>query len=115
MAARLIVHTQVHENYGAHDWDGTGECPQYWKAKGGSDYLVAELSVEDAMKGPQHIQALVNAALPRIESCDEYWHEYVIDWGLYWEGELTHDEQMYADFGEDYSRIVLPLPEPQAA
>ena len=31
----LVIRTQIHENYGAHDWDGTGECPQYWKAKGG--------------------------------------------------------------------------------
>lgn len=35
-----IVQTQYRENYGAHDWDGTGECPQYWKNKGGSTYVV---------------------------------------------------------------------------
>ena len=33
---------QVRENYGAHDWDGTGECPQYWKSKGASYKLVAQ-------------------------------------------------------------------------
>jgi hypothetical protein len=36
----LVIRTQYMENYGAHDWDGQGECPQYWKAKGGSDYVV---------------------------------------------------------------------------
>jgi hypothetical protein len=36
----LVIDTQYMENYGAHDWDGTGECPQYWKAKGGSEYKV---------------------------------------------------------------------------
>jgi len=35
-----IVHTQYRENYGAHDWDGTGECPQYWKNKGGNTYVL---------------------------------------------------------------------------
>lgn len=35
-----IVHTQYCENYGAHDWDGTGECPQYWKNKGGDTYVL---------------------------------------------------------------------------
>lgn len=30
----VLVHTQFKENYGAHDWDGTGQCPQYWKPKG---------------------------------------------------------------------------------
>ena len=37
----LAIETQYHENYGAHDWDGEGECPQYWKPKGGSTYLVS--------------------------------------------------------------------------
>ena len=36
---KLLITTQNYENYGAHDWDGVGECPQYWKAKGGSDYV----------------------------------------------------------------------------
>jgi len=36
----LVIDTQYMENYGAHDWDGVGECPQYWKAKGGSEYKV---------------------------------------------------------------------------
>ena len=36
----LVITTQVYENYGAHDWDGKGECPQYWKAKGGSEYKI---------------------------------------------------------------------------
>ena len=36
---KLHIQTQVYENYGAHDWDGEGQCPQYWKAKGGNDYI----------------------------------------------------------------------------
>ena len=36
----LVIDTQYMENYGAHDWDGVGACPQYWKAKGGSEYKV---------------------------------------------------------------------------
>ena len=37
---KLVIHTQFKENYGAYDWDGKGECPQYWKFKGGSTYVV---------------------------------------------------------------------------
>ena len=37
---KLYIFTQDQENYGAHDWDGEGEVPQYWKAKGGTDYIV---------------------------------------------------------------------------
>ena len=37
---KLYIFTQNQENYGAHDWDGEGEVPQYWKMKGSSDYIV---------------------------------------------------------------------------
>jgi hypothetical protein len=30
---QLLITTQTQENYGAHDWDGEGACPQYWKFK----------------------------------------------------------------------------------
>jgi hypothetical protein len=36
----LVIHTQYQENYGAYDWDDTGECSQYWKVKGGSEFKV---------------------------------------------------------------------------
>ena len=35
----IVFQTQHRENYGAHDWDGKGECPQYWKFKGGDTYI----------------------------------------------------------------------------
>lgn len=37
---RLLVLTQCRENYGAHNWDGEGECPQSWRMKGGDFYVV---------------------------------------------------------------------------
>ena len=43
----VVAFYQVHENYGAHAWDGEGECPQYWKAKGGCERVVAELSLSE--------------------------------------------------------------------
>ena len=36
---RIVIQNKNRENYGAHDWDGTGECPQYWKNKGGSHFV----------------------------------------------------------------------------
>jgi hypothetical protein len=41
---KVVIHTQHYENYGAHDWDGEGECPQYWKAKGGLAFQVTGVS-----------------------------------------------------------------------
>lgn len=36
---KVIIQTQTYENYGAHDWDGNGGCPQYWKPKGGDTFI----------------------------------------------------------------------------
>ena len=45
----VLVMTQIRENYGAHDWDGTGEWPQMRKCKGGEDHIIEGApSVEDA-------------------------------------------------------------------
>ncbi len=39
---------QYSENYGAHDWNGEGACPQYWKAKGSATTLVtANVGLEE--------------------------------------------------------------------
>ena len=37
---KLVIQTQYRENYSAWDWDGQGECPQGWKNKGGSTYVL---------------------------------------------------------------------------
>ena len=37
---KIAIYTQIEENYGAHDWDGKGSCPQGWKMKGGNTYII---------------------------------------------------------------------------
>ena len=34
LSIRVIFHTQFRENYGAHNWDGEGECPQSTGSQG---------------------------------------------------------------------------------
>lgn len=72
----LVIRTQYMENYGAHDWDGEGECPQYWKAKGGSEYKILDV--------PLNIDynELVKFALTGIETDNEYCRETMIDWSI---------------------------------
>ena len=36
----IVVNCQFRENYGSHQWDGEGKCPQYWKCKGGISFIV---------------------------------------------------------------------------
>ena len=69
---KVVIHTQFKENYGAHDWDGKGECPQYWKFKGGSTYVV-ECSLEQAMSG----QFSTDVA-KCIEYSNDYSEEYIV-------------------------------------
>ena len=45
---KLVIQTQYKENYGAHDWNGEGECPQYWKFKGGETYVVPNVDPNTA-------------------------------------------------------------------
>jgi len=80
----LAIDTQYRENYGAHDWDGEGECPQYWKNKGGSTYLVSGFDVSNAStvideltnlitQSNEYTQVFViNARLQKDTYCSEY-------------------------------------------
>lgn len=76
---KLVIHTQIKENYGAHDWDEKGECPQRWKFKGGNTYVVNNLSEENQVR-------LKEKGIPNLEKliCEdnEYFQEYVLDYSL---------------------------------
>jgi len=70
----LVIRTQFMENYGAHDWDGTGECPQYWKMKGGSEYKITDV--------PLNIDYQEVVSMANVEKDNEYCREYILDWSL---------------------------------
>ena len=75
----LVIQTQVRENYGAHDWDGKGECPQYWKFKGGHTYFVTDLT-------SAQINKIAHGGIPTltdlIEYKDSHFEEYILDWEI---------------------------------
>lgn len=76
---KIVITTQYAENYGAHDWDGVGKCPQYWKMKGGSTYVVQNLTVAQVLKIKEHgiptITALINYS-------NDGSRETVVDWSI---------------------------------
>lgn len=84
--AKLLITTQVYENYGAHDWDGEGECPQYWKAKGGNDYVVKRINVNT-------VTETVMALRGQIEQDNEGFREHIIGWEVVANDYLTEFEQ----------------------
>jgi hypothetical protein len=76
---KIVIQTQICENYGVHDWDGVGGCPQYWKAKGGETYVVPNLTVDEALVyGQKDIDTLT--AL--ICTVNDGFEEYVIEWSI---------------------------------
>ena len=64
-ATKLVLNTQYMENYSAHDWDGKGICPQHWKPKGGSTYVVTDESLLSSPESLEEIRGM-------IEHSDEY-------------------------------------------
>lgn len=79
---QIAIHTQYRENYGAHDWDGTGECPQYWKNKGGETYIVqgVDLPLTDRINAAA--EAVVESMRQHIEQADHYCTTHIIDWEI---------------------------------
>lgn len=63
---KLVIKTQVRENYGAHDWDGRGEAPQYWKNKGGATYII-DVNISEAKD---------RGTYSLISKCIEHFSEY---------------------------------------
>ena len=78
--------------YGAHDWDGVGECPQYWKAKGGSDYVVKNFT------NFNNTTEIVMALRSQIEENSEYYRSNIIDWEVVADDYLTEFERMQLDY-----------------
>lgn len=70
----LIAMYEYRENYGAHAWDGKGECPQHWKNKGGDEVVIAEgLTLQDiAIMGSKGIHKLIEASEYGFSKCTDY-------------------------------------------
>lgn len=104
--AKLLIVTQVQENYGAHDWDGKGECPQYWKFKGGNEYVVKNF------KDFGRMTEVVMALRGQVESDNEYFKEHIIDFEVVADDYLTEFERNQLEFD---GSITFPAKELQFA
>ena len=69
---KIAITTQVRENY------GDAECP-YWKCKGGSVFVVPNLTVEQTLKVKENGIPTLKAL---IETRNEMFEEYVVDWSI---------------------------------
>lgn len=77
---KIIIATQCFENYA---WDengclGVGENA-YWKAKGGTEYVVENVPVAFAMDRVAVLN-FVEKHKADIEVDNDGWREYIVDW-----------------------------------
>lgn len=90
---KLHIQTQIYENYGVHDWDGIGECPQYWKPKGGEDYFIKDFIGNEAIAA-----SLVATLSPKIEQNTVGFTETVIGWNVVSDDYLTDYERSQMEY-----------------
>jgi hypothetical protein len=99
---QLLITTQIQENYGAHDWDGEGECPQYWKFKGGQDF---KYDLGPVARNAEALAELVEHFRSQIDVDTVGYREYVIGWEVVADDYLTEFEQSQLDYE---GRIAYP-------
>lgn len=96
---KLVIRTQFMENYGAHNWDGEGECPQRWKMKGGSEYMITDVP------GNIDYQEVVDMA--GVEKNNDYVRESILDWSIEEDGYMSWFEKSQLEYD---GSIACPEP-----
>ena len=95
------IDTQFMENYGAHDWDGQGECPQRWKMKGGSSYKVRNVPADADVK------SVVELVAPEFVHDEIGSREYIIGYSMENDDFLSWFEKSQLEFD---GKITNPEP-----
>ena len=83
--AKLLITTQVYENYGDAD-------KPYWKAKGGGDYVIKKF------KDFNKVTETVMAVRSQIEQDNEYFREHIIGWEVVADDYLTEFERSQLEY-----------------
>jgi len=105
---KLLITTQVYENYAWREDGtiGTGE-DAYWKAKGGSDYVIRNFDPTRYAPG-----IVVEMVRPKVESDNDYVREHIVDWSVVEDDYLTEFER---DQLEYEGKITFPAHELELA
>ena len=91
--AKLLITTQIWENYAWVDGELQTGVNAYWKAKGGSDYVVRKF------RGSHADATLVVMALrSQIETDNDAFREQIIDFRVVADNYLTDFEQSQLDY-----------------
>ena len=83
--AKLIITTQILENYGTED-------NPFWKAKGGEDYVVKNF------RDFNRVNEVVMALRSEIEIDNAFLQEYIAGWEVVADDYLTQGERLQLQF-----------------
>jgi hypothetical protein len=100
--SKLLISTQVFENYAWVDGELLTGKDAYWKAKGGSDYVVKNF------KDFNRVTEVVTALRSQIEQANDAFMEHIIHWEIVADDYLTEFEK---DQLEYEGRITYPAKE----
>jgi hypothetical protein len=93
--AKLLISTQVLENYGTED-------NPFWKAKGGSDYVVRNFTAFN------RVNQVVSSLRAEIEIDNPFCSEYIVSWSVEDDDYLTDFERSQLQYE---GRIDFPAQE----
>ena len=108
---KLHIVTQYMENYGAHDWDGEGSCPQRWKFKGGEDYFY---QLGNETPSDEHIDELVQVLRSRVEWNDVGSQQSIVGYGVVADDYRTEFERSQLEYDgviQHPAVMLVPLEE----
>ena len=101
--AKLLIQTQVYENYAWNEDGslGTG-ADAYWKAKGGNDYVLKNF------QDFNRVSEVVMALRSQIEQDNDAFREHIIDWEIVADDYLTWFEKSQLEYD---GKITYPARE----
>ena len=101
---KIVAHYQYSENYAAHNWDGEGICPQYWKFKGGEeDTLFVGVTLE--MACDPDFMAWARDLARENEYSNDYAQKHFLDLALEHIDQLSWLEQCEIEYEGDYEYL----------
>jgi len=103
--AKLIIYTQVYENYAWREDGsiGTG-ADAYWKAKGGHEYVIRNVDLSDV----NAVFALAEKAEAEVKADNDFFRETSVGWEVLEDNELTEFEKSQLDYDGE---ILFPATE----
>jgi hypothetical protein len=105
---KLLITTQVYENYAWREDGSIGKGDDaYWKAKGGSDYVIRNFDPTRYAPG-----IVVELVRPKVESDNDYVREHIVDWSVVEDDYLTQFERDQLEYD---GSIMFPARELELA